>query len=481
MKGILLILENFECGGVETYVLTLAKKISKMHPVVIVSGGGKMCEELKDYNIEHYKINFFDLREENIKKNIKTIINIIREKNIGIVNINPFFTYYPSIYAASYCGIPYVLTIHDAIGKKSWEYISEEYTLFLENVAYKYAQNIIFVSEESKDKYLNDFFIENNNLSVISNGIDLDEFSLNNNLSVDFMNKFLIVSRLDESKKKSILNGIELFIKYADNNKSKMCSLEIAGTGNAFSEIEEYIKSFKSYDIKMLGNISKISTVIKKSDVIIGMGRVALESMACGKITVLSGYQHIKGVVLPSKIDLIGKANFSGRNIKDLSIDEVVSYLTGLTESRKETIIFQNYQIIKEKFDAKVNTKKILDVFNKAINEEKNINYINPKITQFLELKYYYDKLKINLNYCNDLIRKQEADINQLKKENEIVCNNNNLLNENIKEINSYNKQLNCKLKSLLIKEEELNKIHLSRAWKVITKLYKLRDKVLLR
>ncbi len=66
-------------------------------------------------------------------------------------------------------------------------------------------------------------------------------------------------------------------------------------------------------------------SVIKNADIVVGMGRVVLEALSMGKITVLAGYRDVIGIVSRANFHQYRLTNFSGREIEPTPIQSIVS------------------------------------------------------------------------------------------------------------------------------------------------------------
>lgn len=442
-KNILIITQSFDCGGAETYIFSQSKKLKELgYNVIIMSNGGSLISAIDKYDIKHYYCNFF---QKNIHRITDEIKHIILNENINVVNIHPFYTYHSSIYACLSLNIPYFLTLHDKGNEIFWNGIGIDYKIFLEQIAFKNASKIIVVSQECKEGYLKAFNLNPDKIYVIENSIDTDLFKAEEIKIKNEIKNFLIISRLDDDKFQSIVNGIELFVNYCKFT-NKNLSLRIAGKGAMVEKISKLKDYYKDFNIKLLGNVTNIYEEIKNNDVIIGMGRCVLEGLALKKIVLLSGYDSLKGLVKNTNIDLFSTTNFSGRNMPNKSFSEVVNEINELANQDINIFVNNNYDVFLKRFDLAKNIKIIDDVINQILNTK--LKYSNENLNLLEQL------IKINIDFFDLYSKKSELEL----KTNELNNKINNLKNKNEK-LEKENNEINNKINNLFNEHQNNIKI----------------------
>lgn len=150
--------------------------------------------------------------------------------------------------------------------------------------------------------------------------------------------------------------GIDLFLRVLD--KDSQASLHICGlperrraVGNgedADEPRDELIKTihelrrhfgrkwlvkrafdllFKGSRICLHGVIFDTSNFIRSCDIVLGMGRVMVESMIQGRVSILIGYQEVHGIISAENFEAFRYSNFSGRGCDTVSVDTVIGRL----------------------------------------------------------------------------------------------------------------------------------------------------------
>ena len=91
----------------------------------------------------------------------------------------------------------------------------------------------------------------------------------------------------------------------------------------------------------------EVEKEINKADIVVGLGRIVLESLACGRQPIVFDDRFYQGnlgdgIVIPSNIDDLAIYNFSGRySNKSFSVDDMVEELKKYDSNHSE--FFRNY------------------------------------------------------------------------------------------------------------------------------------------
>lgn len=192
--------------------------------------------------------------------------------------------------------VPYVLQAHGSLTtfyKKKYQ--KKVYDIIWGNDIIKNASGFVALNEKEKTDYLN-FFAQNNDVIIISNGIELKnyinvtsgnvriKYQINSNSKI-----ILYIGRLTEDKGiKLLLEGFKLYLY---NTIQKDCILILAGVDSGYKRhIEKFIKNNNiSENIKILNYITEEEKIqlFFESDIFItprysGMPITFLEACATG-------------------------------------------------------------------------------------------------------------------------------------------------------------------------------------------------------
>jgi len=335
---IMMVLDAISMGGVETHTLTLAEELSlRGHEVIVISPNKSLEDRFSKLGIKHYTLPIFlTLERKNIKKlpkflfSIFRLINIIKSEKVDIIHSHaPSSSAYLSYVVSKILKKPLIYTIHGAGSVrffwKFFKYFGSKYSV------------IVAISEEIRD-YLHLNLKINKKISVIYNGINLDNFILTKtemNASKDDAKKLVHITRLDKVKigaTLKIINAVPEIVKEFPNIR-----LIIIGTGERFEEVsktaQEINAKLRKEIIKMVDYVEpeKVPFYLQSSDIVIGAGRVAIEGMACGKPVVFASHGGFGGALTEENWEKIKYYNFSGRGCKnDYNSKDVAQSITKL-------------------------------------------------------------------------------------------------------------------------------------------------------
>lgn len=463
MKNVLLCDNEMVIGGVETAILNQIVVFKKRgYNVYVVAGSGPYSERVEELGGNFIECEFPEENEINTER-INKLVSIIKEKKISEIHIHKYQCI-PSVMPAAFItGIPYFAYEHSI--KDTTKYYTWNYPIYklLFPIYFRNAYKIIAITPKVAEYTKNDYKISKERYEIIHNGIDFDIYKNDMPKLEGNIQKVMIVSRLSEEKLETIFEGIELFekllYKYPD------AKLEIIGGGIAENKIEQFLENKKldyskkiesDAKVKFLGEQNDVIKFLKQADLLLGVDRCVLEAIAIKIPTVVTGYTGLKGLITLNNIDLAIEENFSGNNMKTISIDECIEQITELENNRK-MIVEQNYKVATEK----------LDCYKNYINMPEGIKLEFDWIDLFLKIKKMSDLTEEQIRDIKgkyDWIQKIEGENVEAKDENKKLEKENEQLkkqNENIEGLREKNKVL----------QEELEKVYNSKRWRYTEKI----------
>lgn len=365
--NVLIVSENFLNGGLETQinstVQSLEEKINFFFAIKNYDNKWNLKNLYTGFNFSYFStINQFC-------NDVDKLIQIIKNNNIDIVHVHPFFSFFPAVFAAKLCEKPIVYTYH---GISSYNFTCELNDTILFNMLLDYEVDKIFsVSLEGKKIFENITF-EKDKIVYLPNSINTQIFC---EAKISKNKSWALISRLDEDK----INEIEKLIKILDIIDIQ--ELHIFGDGNKKYFLEQYIlENNLTKRVFLEGHTDKLPEKLSGNfHGVIGIGRVAMESISMGFPTILIGFNKISGVIDTNIYNFIKGKNFTNKFLPDISPEALKSQIQQVYNNSYDKNI---YTLFKEEFSSEI-------VANTYHNELKNTNY-----TSLLNLNKLYNEIK---------------------------------------------------------------------------------------
>lgn len=349
---ILLLIRNFDFGGAENHVRNLANELCHSGcSVWLISRKGRQLEQLIQ-GVNHQSIEFSDYL---ILPQLLKLIQVIRKEKFDVIHAHQHLPILLATLAGKITGTPVVATIHGRI-RHDLPYKFER----------KSIHKIIAISRNSL-KGLQMQELTKNKSILIPNGIHLPEIKTTN-VSSDL--SIYYVSRIN--KRHAHLIGLILkevwpvFVsRYPD------ARFNILGDGQFLGRIIDMVNSGSNNlqsSVKVIGYTSDISQEISKASLVIGVGRVALKSLAKGIPVFSLKVNRFGGLITVSNYPHLSYGNFVDIDGKfptsECILDTLNDFITNLEYYRNEAINLQ--QKIAEEYDIKVVITSTIDVYREV-------------------------------------------------------------------------------------------------------------------
>lgn len=331
--NILMALSQLEVTGAEVYATALSDElIAGGNNVYIVSD--TLTKETK---AEYFKIEFNKRSLKNRMSQVKKLLEIIKEKDIQVVHAHSRASSWSSALACKIAGIPLITTVH-----------GRQPVHFSRKILKGFGDYSLAVCENIKEHLIRDLNVNKEKIEVLRNPIDSMKYSFVEKKSHQGKKIISIIGRLSGPKGDVTYKLLELLYRRGD--------LKVQVIGG--KEVPERFKKYRD-KIEFLGYIDDVPQKISESDLVIGAGRVAVESILSGKPTFAIGEANSIGLIRENKIHRALESNFG-----DIGRTEEVSF--NLSDFLKEiddglTMKENELQRIREKIISEFSFKNIVD------------------------------------------------------------------------------------------------------------------------
>jgi glycosyltransferase involved in cell wall biosynthesis len=167
--NILFITNHLNIGGITSYVLTLTKGLKKKgHNVYVASSGGIMLPRFIEEGAVFIPVPIKTKKEVSFKIAMCefSLSGCIKRYKIDILHTHSRTTQVLGELLRRSDRIPHIYTCHGYFRRR-----------ILRRLFPCWGNKIIAISEQVKDHLISDFGVEENNVSLIHNGIDIESFS----------------------------------------------------------------------------------------------------------------------------------------------------------------------------------------------------------------------------------------------------------------------------------------------------------------
>jgi len=341
--NILLLINRLDYGGAENYVTDLANSLlQRGHQVVVAARPGRRLNLLKPgISFIPLNLNRFHLLFAIIK-----IKKVIKEYQVEIIHAHQRRPIFLGAIVHNLTGIPLVATLHGKLKKDlPLKYVRRSITRLITVCRFWMEQ----VKESDPELFLK--------TTVIPNGINQVDFSTSRRKSELGKITLLYASRLGRVHGKVVGMLIEQVMPTLSRRYEDI-QLIISGDGEHYRELAGLAMRVndrcRKEIIKFVGYQENIASYIQKADIVLGVGRVAMEALCGGTPLIAINKRHLGGPVSRENIDYLLENNFLARNqpfpnpdALSRLIDQMLdNYEFWLEESRRlRQIIVANYEL----------------------------------------------------------------------------------------------------------------------------------------
>lgn len=349
---ILHLVKKFDFGGAENHVRDLANVMKEMgNEVFVIARRGKQ-NDLLDTRVNFINLRMFDCF---ILLQIPYIVHLIRKNNIQVLHAHQRLPALFASLAGKIAGIPVIVTVHGQtqhdLRSKFTKMIPDKFIYVRQNT---YKESVRYGIPEDKSVF-------------IQNGVSITRTSKKR----DF-NSICYISRID----KRHASVISLIIKKVIAPVSLLypgIKFNIVGDGPSLGSLRheaELINKQLGRDAVIIhGYVSDVKKIVNGSGLILGVGRVAIESLACGVPVLSVNYKCMGELVSMKNYSFFRLNNFvslgSPPPDETSLIDALESYFRNIPFWQGEAVAIQKE--IEKDFDIYRIGKEITDLYSEVI------------------------------------------------------------------------------------------------------------------
>lgn len=365
MNILILFSQPWRVGGAETHTEALIKGLAGHNVYLAVNHGSdtkrlEKIEKLYPYTtivkIQTRGVNLIDWQRD-----FQKLCVLIKENGINIISAQQRTSGIWAHLLKRKLKIPYTVTMHDP-----W------HRAFFKPLYANIFSEIFAVSQNLANALVQEFKIPRESIHLINNGIDFSSFQplskslCREKIGLSTDDKIILhVSRLSRIKGAVALRIIESMKMVL--NDFPTARLVIIGEGPLRLAIEKEMDTLKSRfgnRVEIHNFVDNIQEWYNAADILIGEGRVAMETLACEKpIIAIRNAQSFIGAITKENIAYACDVNFDGRD-RDASVQQLaIEIEKAFSITNEECREIAEY--IKTRLSIETMVKKYLTVFER--------------------------------------------------------------------------------------------------------------------
>jgi len=300
---VLLLSMALDFGGAETHVISLAKALQKLGlRVIVASNGGRLVPSLDAAGIRHYTVALHARNPLALLGSIGVVKRIVQSEGVQLMHAHARIPAWVAKWVSRSTQVPLVTTYH---GLYNPHWLLRLFTTG--------GDQTIAVSEDVREHLISKLGVPASQITVIHNGIDTEHFAAAGHPRDN--HQILYISRLSGGRGGVALTLLEAVALIHDEFPS--VQVVIVGEGDRLTEVralaEELNARWASDFCHVLGARGDIPELLAEAGIVVGVGRVALEAMACGRPVIIAGEYGTYGLLEAETLPIAREHNFSGR------------------------------------------------------------------------------------------------------------------------------------------------------------------------
>lgn len=358
-RNVLLLYKEFNIGGAERNIITLAEELSRRgYRVISATQGGAWVSYLREkssfyYELPHYGKNIFDFIPV-----VKVVLDIVKKEDIALIHSHRRFCSLVAWVVSKLTKVKVLSTVHNFDIDKT--YIT------------KWGDFVIAVSEKIKQLVVNNYNFDRKKVVVVYNGVSCppkvsEEEKIKFILSWKLNRNHPIICNIGRLTKQK---GHSVFLKAVKRVVQAEPKLQvlIVGDGELRDSLEEQTRKLSITDNVIFTGIREdVPTILQVSDFLVlsslweGLPYVIIEAMANRTPIVATNV----GGVLEAVID--GYTGYLVEPNNEIDLADKILYLVRHKEKIKEFGGNAYNKIYKDRFTAEKMIDKTEEVYQKLL------------------------------------------------------------------------------------------------------------------
>lgn len=322
--NILILSENFTRGGLETQIYTYWKNLKDKHRIWFCFAHYEdtgLLDSASVYTGFHFT---YGMTLAELKDDVERLTDLIREYNIDVIHVHPWFALYAAYFASALTGVRIVYTYHGTVSLNYNNSFTDQ--IITEEIITGGVSHVFCVGEQGLEA-LSSLHYDLIHASVLVNPIEPEDYPHTAPV-LDGPKRWALVSRLDTDKVPAIE---KLFGMLPDLDIDQ---LDIYGNGNSIDYLWNLAgETGKTVEFK--GHTNELGTVMSENEYtgVIGLGRCTIEGLALGLPCLFIGYGKVVGLIDEAIYTQAARLNFVPEYFRDMSAEEVNIQLTNLKQN----------------------------------------------------------------------------------------------------------------------------------------------------
>ncbi|MDU5143917.1 MAG: glycosyltransferase [Paenibacillus dendritiformis] len=370
---ILMVIDQFNIGGTETYTLSLTRELIRQGAFVAVAGKrGKLLDSFIGLGCPYYEIDFvqdnFEPDEENQIQHLNVLKMVIHAERIHIVHAHQTPSGELARKAAEHMNVPFVFTVHGC---------------YYDGPAMeKLRSGTTFISVSPVVKRM--LGLHGIESRLIPNGVDAAEYNAYNPTYQQYLRSklgipnhafvVLYAGRLSWEKADICEEAIRTVAALRRSGNSPFI-LMIVGGGRDEKMVAEAAERERQLAgepfIIFPGEVLNMRACYAISDCVIGTGRIALEAMACLRPLISVGSRGFLGIIDASKYDEAWDCWFGDHQSEQPLSRELlmadIQQIRQMGREEKSELVQSGRAFVTERFHVSQAASRMLDIYRQLV------------------------------------------------------------------------------------------------------------------